>query len=91
MKKLTVNNIHEYLKDQGIGFLTSESCGIGLRGLFDLTERGKLLVEKFFSISVETAPWNSKVGHEPAVASIMLPHIVARPLAVFALHKHSNP
>ena len=85
MNKLTVSNEIEYLKNQGIGFLTSESCGIGIRLLFDLSIRGKEIVESFFSIKAMNQNWNPYVGEDVAIASIRLPRAVLRPLAIFCL------
>ena len=84
MKSETISNISEYLEGQGVGYLTSESCGIGIRALYDYSERGQRLLEMFFGVPINGAPWNSKVGDQPAVGSIMLPKVM-RPLAIFAM------
>ena len=85
MKKEMITDISKYLEGQGVGYLTGEACGIGLRKLYDLTERGKILVEQFLSTTADSAPWNSTVGIEPTVASIMLPPAILRPQAIFAM------
>ena len=84
MKSETISNISEYLEGQGVGYLTSESCGIGIRALYDYSERGQRLLEMFFGVPISGAPWNREVGDQPAVGSIMLPKVM-RPLAIFAM------
>jgi hypothetical protein len=74
----------------GINVLTGEACGLGMRLLCDLTEKGKLLIEEFFGgcLTLQAGSnWNSNVGDEPAVASVMLPHSIWLELAAFALLK----
>jgi hypothetical protein len=85
MRKETIDDISKYLEGQGVGYLTSESCGIGIRALYDYSERGKRLLEMFFGTTISGAPWNSTVGNEPSVGSIMLPREMVRPLAIFAM------
>ncbi len=46
MKREIVDNFYDLLKQHGITFLTSEACGVGLRGLFDLTPEGQELLEE---------------------------------------------
>jgi len=88
MNRLTVSNFNEYLKNQGVGFLTSESCGLGMRGLYDLSERGKILIEEFFSVTANNRNWNPQVGADDAVASIRMPYDVIRPLVVYCLFRN---
>jgi hypothetical protein len=85
MYRTEVSNYHDYLKGQGVGFLTSESCGLGMRLLFDLSDRGKRLVEMFFSVRCENPNWNSRVGAAEAVASIRMPRSILKELCIFAL------
>lgn len=85
MKQETVTDIFDYLKNQGVGYLTSESCGIGIRVLCDYSERGKLLLQAFFGIDMHSFNWNPTVGVDEAVGSIMLPRDTFRPLAIFAM------
>ncbi len=78
----------------GINLLTSESCAYNLRGLFDLNDEGVKLVADYFGLhdcdsckcnSGLATNWNSQVWLKPAVGSIMLPHSIFQPLAIFAL------
>jgi hypothetical protein len=69
------------LADYGIKPLTGEACGLMYRILFDVTERGKQIIEKCFDAKIElTEPWN-----RDAIGSIMLPHEMLVPLGIFAL------
>lgn len=68
----------------GIDYLTGEACGLMLRGLCDLTARGKRLVSKTFGIEFQSEAWNSGGKADPHVASILL-HVDMLPmLSIFA-------
>lgn len=72
------------LEPYGIIPLTGEACGLSYRYLCDLTEKGKKIVEKTLSVSCTSQNWNHGSDSDPHVASIMLPHELTIPLAVFA-------
>ena len=58
----------------GINYLTGEACGLALRLLCDVNQKGKDSVESFLRTQlVEGSNWNSSVNGEPAVASFMAP------------------
>jgi len=81
------------LKKYGISFLTGESCAYGLRGLFDLNEEGKALIEGYFGGTVTVRPgsnWNSEVNGKPAVGSVLLDFHLLTPLAVYILFHVEN-
>lgn len=68
--------------------LTGEACHFGMRILCDLSERGAALIRDFIGLppSVKLADnWNSSVGGEPSVASIMLSPSSLNELVAFAV------
>ena len=71
----------------GIVALTGESCGLGYRILFDLTEQGRRILAACFGIPqfVLAEPWNRGAADDPHVGSIMLSRELLIPIAVFAL------
>jgi hypothetical protein len=77
----------EDLRQLGINMLTGESCGYSLRLLCDVSEEGKALLADYFGMpGIQLAAnWNSRVGEQPAVGSIMLSRKLLMPLAEFAL------
>lgn len=78
----------EDMKQFGIQILTGEACGIGMRMLFDLSEKGCKLLEDFFGSCLKFqrgSNWNSKVENEEAVASVMLTVDILPELAAFCL------
>lgn len=80
------NDMHRF----GIGILTGEACGLGMRLLCDLSEKGKRLLEEFLggcASFTEGSNWNSNVDNEPAVASALLAYSSWRELAAFCLLK----
>src|SRR5437867_11962011 len=79
----TIRNYDE-LRPYGLNCLTGEACGLGMRLLFDVTDKGRELLKTFFGVCDLSLPSNWNSG---ANGSIMLPHEVARPLMVFALLK----
>lgn len=81
------------LETLGINYLTSEPCGLAMRLLCDVNQKGKETIETFFRCQlVEGSNWNSKVNGEPAVASVMLPRGIFNELAAFAwIHQTNNP
>jgi hypothetical protein len=81
LKKDIVDDIHELLKQHGITFLTSEACGVSLRGLFDLTPEGQgLLEEALGGMQANYPGWNDWEGK-----SVMLFYAMLRPLAIYLL------
>ena len=76
------------LQDFGINPLTGEACKFGMRVLCDLTEKGRDLVCVFLGgemIDGFPENWNTQVGNEKAVSSVMLTHRALSDLMVFAL------
>lgn len=67
----------------GLNCLTGEACGLGMRLLFDVTEPGRKLVEKFLCVQqlILQQDWN---GGE-AVGSIMLAAEQCTPLAIMGM------
>jgi len=80
------------LEQLGINYLTAESCGLSMRLLCDVNQKGKETVEAFLRCSLTSENWNSKVNGEPAVASVMLTRGVLDELAAFAwIYQTGNP
>lgn len=80
MKNLkTVNGFEyfEFLKDMGVIPLTTESCGLGLRHLCDLTKEGTELISNFLGggIEISNFPWN-RGEHSILITVAMLPDLV---------------
>lgn len=76
------------MKKYGIGFLTGEADAYSIRGLCDVNQKGKELLEKFFGGTIEirlNTNWNSKVNGEESIGSIMLPYGILKELATFCL------
>lgn len=85
---MTVLRTPADLAQFGVNPLTGEACPLGLRILCDLTEKGRTLVSLFLGApEADCFPpnWNSMVGEEHAVASILLPRGGMRELMIFAL------
>lgn len=77
------------LEPYGIDALTGESCAYGYRLLCDVTKAGAELIRDCFGmpdVPQLASPWNSR-----GIASIMLPHEMFQPLAVFALINERCP
>ncbi|MEJ7637390.1 MAG: hypothetical protein WKF75_05195 [Singulisphaera sp.] len=72
------------LQPYGIVPLTGEACGLMYRILFDVTAKGKKVVERCFGIPTMTfaEPWNRGTEDDPHVGSIMLTQEMLIPLAV---------
>lgn len=68
----------------GIDYLTGEACGLMLRGLCDVTARGKRLISKMLGVEFTSEPWNSGSKSDPHVANIMLHWDSLPTLGVFA-------
>ena len=71
----------------GINPLTGEACSFSKRILCDLSEEGVELLSEYFGIKSEAFPenWNSKVGREEAVASVMIDRNAFNDIMIFAL------
>jgi hypothetical protein len=85
----TIRNWND-LEPYGIDALTGEACAYSYRLLCDVTAAGARLIQDCFGVPGDpwplNAPWNSRGS-----ASIMLPHSMFQPLAVFALIKAGCP
>lgn len=78
------------LSDYGIKALTGEACAYGMRVLFDLSARGRNIVADFLGLDTHGGfrpNWNSRVGDEEAVASVMLTRSVIPDLTKFILYQ----
>lgn len=77
------------LPSVGINPLTGEACAYSMRVLCDLSADGALLVGMFLGMeNIQFRKnWNSKVGEEDAIASVMLPRSIFRDLILFALYQ----
>lgn len=73
----------DFLKENGITRLTGERCSYGMRGLYDVTERGKFWVEGFLDCKLDRDNWNSG-----GVASVMMSYGVAMDLAQYIMLHH---
>ena len=86
-------NIHTWadLKQFGINPLTGEACKYSMRLLCDMSDKGVDLVLDYFGMphgeTVFAKNWNSMVGDDPAVASIMLSRDAFGSLCRFALFR----
>lgn len=89
-------NIHTWsdLAKFGVNPLTGEACKYAQRLLCDLSEQGVDLLRDFFGLpyseDIRTQfpeNWNSKVGDDPAIASVMLARGLFGELARFALQR----
>jgi hypothetical protein len=80
----TVNCWNDLLP-YGLDPLTGEACGLSYRILFDLTAKGKEIVEKCLGCRITAEPWNRGSKEEPHVASIMLSMEMLVPLGIFVL------
>jgi hypothetical protein len=71
----------------GINPLTGEACAFSKRVLCDLSEKGVELLSEYFGIKNDAFPenWNSKVGREEAVASVMIDRNAFHDIMIFAL------
>ena len=92
MKAANFNSWADF-KEYGINFLTGEACGYSMRLLCDVSEKGKGIVARFLGLPVD-APmlenWNSMVGDDPAVASVMLPRGLFKELARYIAFAELN-
>jgi hypothetical protein len=82
----TINSWDD-LRPLGIDALTGEACGLSYRLLCDVTERGKLTIQKALGVNTLDLPenWNSGTEEKPHVGSVMLAPEFLLPLAIFAL------
>lgn len=73
----------------GIQGLTGEACAYGMRILCDVNEAGKELLADYFGMPTIqlSSNWNSQVGGEPAIGSVMLAHSCLQHLAQFAFFR----
>lgn len=75
------------LAEFGIVPLTGEACGLMYRILCDVTERGKWILEKAFSVAEVKLhdAWNLGEESDPHIGSIMVSPELLTLLSVFAL------
>lgn len=75
------------LASSGIIPLTGESCGLGYRILFDVTEQGRAVIGRWLGIpDIKLGEaWNRGSDDEAHVGSILLSPESLVPLSVFAL------
>jgi len=79
------------LEKFGVKLLTGEACGLAMRGLFDLTENGKALMQEFLRVECNSEAWNRGSDDDPHVASVMLPYSVCKDLFIFAHVRAGTP
>lgn len=78
-KVISGYNVIDDLKQFGIEYLTSESCGYSMRGLYDVDSRGQALLSAFFGgIEFTARGWNASDKK-----SIMLSRYVLIDLLIF--------
>ena len=74
----------------GFNMLTGEACAYSFRYLFDISERGREILNSFLGMPYNTEyayPWNSRVGENASVGSVMLTRKAAFDLMIYvALH-----
>ena len=75
----------QILEEYGIQLLTGERCSFGMRLLCDVNEKGKNLIERFFSVDdiKLDSPWNLERNDKNG--SIMLSQKTLSELALFAV------
>ena len=76
------------LRQYGIEILTGDADAHAQGVLCDLSEKGTEHIRRFFSLDVNAKfqdNWNSWVGEEEAVASILLPYEIFDSLCTFLL------
>lgn len=80
----TISDLHHF----GVEYLTSESCNLNMRGLYDLNEEGAELIRKFFGLPYNCAlqpNWNyvsPTIGEH--VASVLMGRETAYSFMEFA-------
>lgn len=76
------------MKAAGFDLLTGEACGLSMRVLIDVTEKGRLLFCKAFGLDPKKnalgEAWNRGTKDDPHVGSVMLTTDALPVLAVFA-------
>ena len=85
---VTINQGWNSLQEYGINALTGEADTYSFRILCDLSEKGVLLLVSFLGGAVtfnDTSNWNSHVGDDPAVSTVMLPYSIYHDLCRFIL------
>jgi hypothetical protein len=84
---MQVINCWSDLRPYGIDVLTGEACGLGYRVLCDVTEKGRQVLRRLWSLpKLELAErWNAGSEDEPHVGSIMLSREMLAPIGIFAL------
>lgn len=82
------------LRQFGINALTGEACAYNLRLLCDVSEQGATHVAAFLGLPVGTKfneNWNTMVGDQPAIGSVMLPRSIMIDLAAFIARREIDP
>lgn len=79
-------NFHSWtdFKEFGINYLTGESCAYGMRALCDVSNKGRETLCSFLGLPYDTAfaeNWNSMVGDDPAIGSMLIPRGLFKELA----------
>jgi len=80
----TIYDCSDILQSMGIKYLTSESCGYSMRGLYDINDNGRELLNSFFGGLVEfnNRAWNYNDEYK---YSVMLPRSIILELTIFCL------
>ena len=93
MNSIHIGNWND-LKQFGINPLTGEACAYSMRTLCDLSQKGAELMCDFLGLQIRSpmstvfaANWNSNVGEDTSVASVMIARGLFPDLCRFALFK----
>jgi hypothetical protein len=81
----------QHLEQFGIRYLTGEACAYSMRGLCDLTEKGRDLMTDYLGLPPDVTflpSWNPRIGDELTVASIMLHPSQLLSIGEFAMRRN---
>ena len=79
IKNISLYNMIDELKQFGFDYLTSESCGYSMRGLYDINENAQDLLSAFLGhVTCNANGWNSRDKK-----SVMLSHATVKDLLIF--------
>ena len=76
------------LREFGIDALTGEACGLMMRILCDVSEKGAEHLSRFLGGHVKIdkgSNWNGGTKEEPSVGSVLLPYSILADLGAFLL------
>lgn len=84
-KHVSSDKIRELLEEKGFDMLTGESCGIGMRWLYDVSPNAQSILFDFFGgqVKFDNPAWNR--APETGWRSVMLPPELMRSIAIYTL------